>query len=126
MRNFNELFQNDFFSSSLFDIVPKMPKNSNGWSITQNYIPYKWDGNKIYIGAPGCTKDDITEASINGKNLILKWNSKFSTDGDLSIVIPDKTQNVDIDVINGLITVTFDTQKSDISISINGGSKDPP
>lgn len=121
----SDLFSNTFslFSSD----VPCMMKGpANDWRMTNSFIQYKWDGNKIYIAAPGCTKDDITETKINGKNFHLKWNSKFGMDGDLLVEIPEKTQNIDVDVTNGMITVTFDIQKSDISININGGSIGPP
>jgi len=113
---------NSIFSTAFPGLQTTMCKASNGWLLLSDdeagSLLYKWVGdNIIWIGAPGCTKDDIKTTAITDNKLCINWDTKFSK-ADVQIPLIDGTKNVEIDVINGMIVVTFQTGVSDISVTI--------
>jgi HSP20 family molecular chaperone IbpA len=80
-------------------------------------IGCKWETDtQLWVLAPGLQKDDL-DVDIHNSKMTIKWSNKYSS-GNYVVPIPDKTIEVEIDVVDGVITADFITQASDISLKI--------
>lgn len=93
--------------SSIFDEVFQPLKYATN-------IDYQWKDNVLWLNVAGCTKDDF-ETSIEGNTLRMKWETKYGK-GDYKVGMPKGTQNISVDVDNGMAVIEFHTEQKNISI----------
>lgn len=119
---FADIFGKGFPTELNWPVTPKSyTAKPNVWQTIDNTtaVLYKWvDENNLFIGAPGISKDDLKIDNIVDNRLILCWDTEYSVCKNLVVPLPDGTKNVDINVINGLIILTFEKNASDISVTI--------
>lgn len=77
-------------------------------------IDYQWKDNVLWLNVAGCSKNDF-ETSIEGNTLRMKWETEYGK-GDYKVGMPKGTQNISVDVINGMAIIEFHTENKNISI----------